>query len=79
MDEQLSPDGMEAMLAEHGSQRASMNYMLSLDLLKAGVLGSRPLTGTQFTCCTSTKVQILTPEELRARRARRALSLYLRY
>ena len=79
MDEQLSPDGMEAMLAEHGSQRASMNYMLSLDLLKAGVLGSRPLTGTQFTCCTSTKVQILTPEELRARRARRALSVYLRH
>ena len=24
-------------------------------------------SGTQFTCCTSTKVQILTPEELRAR------------
>ncbi len=27
-----------------------------------------PGTGTQFTCFTSTKVQILTPEELRARR-----------
>jgi hypothetical protein len=24
-------------------------------------------TGTQFTCCTGAKVQILTPEELRAR------------
>jgi hypothetical protein len=43
-----------------------MKYMLSLDLLKAGVLGSRPLTGTQFTCITSAKVQILTSEALRA-------------
>jgi len=37
----------------------------------------RPLTGTQFTCFTSTKVHILTPEESlnREDRARDALSL----
>jgi hypothetical protein len=39
--------------------------------------------GTHFTCFTGTKVQILTPEELRARRAvavaAAACSLYLLY
>ena len=33
-----------------------------------------PLTGTHFTCFTSTEVRILTPEELRGRR--QALVLY---
>lgn len=43
IDEQLSPHGMEAMIAEHGSQRLSMEYMRAHDLLQPGILGSRPL------------------------------------
>ena len=35
------------------SLRSSMSRMIHL----------QPLQGAQFTCCTSTKVQILTPEE----------------
>eukprot|EP00918_Siedleckia_nematoides_P072960 GHVU01159278.1.p1 GENE.GHVU01159278.1~~GHVU01159278.1.p1 ORF type:complete len:353 (+),score=34.57 GHVU01159278.1:203-1261(+) len=43
IDQQLSPHGMLAMIAEHGSQRTSMEYMRSLHLLKPGLLGTRPL------------------------------------
>ena len=42
-DEQLSVAGMAAMIAEHGSQRASMEYMQSLAILRPGQLGPRPL------------------------------------
>ena len=37
------------------------------------------LTLNRFTCFTSTKVQILTAEELRARREHRLVSVYLLY
>ena len=43
VDEQLSHSGMAAMIAEHGSQQATMEYMLQLDLMRPGQLGDRPL------------------------------------
>ena len=42
-DEQLAPAGMAAMIAEHGSQRASMEHMQALSILRPGQLGARPL------------------------------------
>jgi pimeloyl-ACP methyl ester carboxylesterase len=42
-DEQLSAAGMAAMIAEHGSQRASMEHMQALDLLRPAQLSPRPL------------------------------------
>mmetsp|Transcript_10688 Transcript_10688/g.16760 ORF Transcript_10688/g.16760 Transcript_10688/m.16760 type:complete len:137 (-) Transcript_10688:216-626(-) len=44
LDEQSNLHSMSAMIAEHGSQRPSMEYMLSMNLMKPGILGDRPVT-----------------------------------
>ena len=43
MDEQFSLEGMSGMIAEHGSQRDSMSYMLEQGIMRPLSLGRLPL------------------------------------
>jgi len=60
------PEGSVLVYADSGSV-CNRNGIHRFGEYVAAIDASKKKYGTQFTCCTSTRVQILTPEGLRAR------------